>query len=278
MTGIVKVGTGVGIFIMPLAASWLISINGWRYAYLVLSIVGIIGTVAMAQFLRRDPEEMGLNPNGVQDINETSHKILTISQLSLRDVMVTSQFWTVCLAYFFAWYTTQSIMIHIVAHAVDNGFAVTRAASIVSVIGGVSIAGRLSMGGVGDTFGNKRALMVCFGILTIALFWLQVTDELWMFYLFAVIYGFAHGGFFAIMSPIVSELFGTASHGVTFGMILFLGQIGGAVGPVITGRLFDVNGSYDSAFIILIIASIAALILTSIKVKPVKTDSRITPD
>jgi len=77
-----------------------------------------------------------------------------------------------------------------------------------------------------------------------------------MLYLFAVIYGFAHGGFFAVMSPLVAELFGTVSHGVNFGMVLFLSQIGGAIGPVITGRIFDVAHSYQLAFLILIAASV----------------------
>ena len=277
MTGIVKVGTGVGIFILPLVSSWLISGYGWRYAYIVLSIVGVIGTVGMAQFLRRDPGQMGLKPFGVQDTNENSQELVTALQLSLWDTMRTSQFRAVCIAYFFAWYATQSVMIHIVARALANGFTFTRAASIVSVIGAISIAGRLAMGGVGDKLGNRRALMICFSVLVVALSWLQLAEELWMFYLFAVLYGFAHGGFFAIMSPLVSELFGTESHGVNFGMILFLGQIGGAIGPVVTGRLFDINGNYDMAFFILIITSIVALISTAMKVKHVKISSIKSP-
>ncbi|MFC2035379.1 MFS transporter [Chloroflexota bacterium] len=277
MTGVVKVGTGAGIFIFPLVASWLISDYGWRYAYIVLSIVGVIGIVGMAQFLRRDPNQMGLNPFGVLDTNKNTQELGTTLHLGLRDTMRTSQFWAICVAYFFAWYATQSVMIHIVAHAQDNGFVFTQAASIVSVIGATSIAGRIAMGGVGDKLGNKRALMICFSILLVALSWLQLAGEPWMFYLFAVLYGFAHGGFFAIMSPIVSELFGTESHGVNFGMILFLGQIGGAIGPVVTGRLFDINGNYDMAFLILIITSIVALISTAMKVKPVKTSGIRSP-
>ena len=68
-------------------------------------------------------------------------------------------------------------------------------------------------------------------------------------------------GFFSLISPLVAELFGTRSHGAIFGMVLFISQIGAAVGPVVTGRIFDVTDSYRLAFLILIAVSIAGLAL-----------------
>lgn len=274
MSGIVKVGTGAGIFIMPLVASWLITGSGWRNAYLVLSIVGVVGIVALAQFLKRDPGQMGLQPYGLYDANGAISELATGVQLSLPQTMRTRQFWLVCIAYFVAWYITQTIMIHIVAYAIDTGIALAQAASIVSVLGALSITGRLAMGSAGDKFGNKRALIICFMVVIVALSWLQFAQELWMLYLFAVVYGFAHGGFFAVMSPLVAELFGTVSHGTNLGMVLFLGQIGGAIGPVVTGRIYDVTGSYQLAFLILIAVSVGALILIAMQMRPVQTNSQ----
>ena len=65
------------------------------------------------------------------------------------------------------------------------------------------------------------------------------------------IYGFGHGGFFTVTSPVVANLFGTKAHGKIFGTILFFGSIGGSIGPIVVGRVFDVTGSYQSAFITL---------------------------
>lgn len=273
MTGIVKVGTGAGMFIVPLVASWLILGYGWRNAYLVLSIVGVVGIVAIAQFLKRDPSQMGLQPYGMYDANGTISELAAHVQLSLRDTMRTRQFWALSAVYLMVTYTTQSVMIHIIPYAVDSSITITQAASIVSVIGAVSIPGRLVMGSAGDKLGNRRALVICFIIVVTALAWLQLAKGLWMLYLFALVYGFAHGGFFAIMSPLVAELFGTTSHGVNLGMVLFLGHIGGAIGPVITGRIFDVTHSYQSAFVILIAVSLGALILTITQLKPVQVNN-----
>ncbi|GAH96151.1 unnamed protein product, partial [marine sediment metagenome] len=77
----------------------------------------------------------------------------------------------------------------------------------------------------------------------------------------AAIYGFAHGGFFALLSPLVAELFGLSSHGAIFGAVYFAGTIGGAIGAPLAGRIFDVTGSYQLAFLICAVVSSIALIL-----------------
>ena len=69
-----------------------------------------------------------------------------------------------------------------------------------------------------------------------------------MLCLFAVAYGFAHGGLFTVISPIVAEYFGLRSHGALFGIVFFSSMVGGAIGPVIAGHIFDTTGSYSLAF------------------------------
>ena len=60
MIGIVKVGTGVGMLIMPLLLNALISSFGWRIAFVVLGITCVVAYVLGAQFLVRDPGKKGL--------------------------------------------------------------------------------------------------------------------------------------------------------------------------------------------------------------------------
>lgn len=90
-----------------------------------------------------------------------------------------------------------------------------------------------------------------------------------MLYLFALVYGFGHGGFFAVMSPMVAELFGTTHQGVNLGVALFLQAVGSAFGPFVTGYIFDITSSYQLAFLILIAVCAAALTM-SIAITPVK--------
>jgi len=158
----------------------------------------------------------------------------------------------------------QAVIVHIVPHATDLGISALIAANILAIIGGLSIVGRVGMGSAGDRIGNKPALGVCFIVMLVAFIWLLGAKELWMLYLFAAAYGFGYGGLGAVTSPIVAELFGLRAHGAILGVVIFIQLIGCAVGPLLTGRIFDVTGSYQGAFFIFVALSVTGLILTSL--------------
>ncbi len=272
MSSVVKVGTGIGMFVMPLVSAWLITSFDWRVAYQVLAVVALVVIFTFSRLLKRDPGEMKLQPFGATDV-QASHSGAASVNLTLPQVVRTSQFWILSAAYFLIWYATQSAMIHIAPRAVDTGLSVKQAAGIVSVIGAASIGGRLIMGGAGDRIGTRKSLVICFLVLTAALTWLQFASVSWMLYAFAPVYGFAHGGCFSIVSPLLAELFGIRSHASNLGLLFFLGMTGGALGPIITGRIYDVSRSYHAAFIIMLAASAVGLVLAC-TLRPVSSKTR----
>ena len=83
-----------------------------------------------------------------------------------------------------------------------------------------------------------------------------------MLYLFATIFGFAYGAVSTLESPLVAELFGLSSHGIIFGVIFFSDSIGGAIGGVLAGKVFDTTGSYQPAFLVCAILYVIAVILS----------------
>ena len=261
MTGLVKVGTGAGQLIMPLLASILIIDYGWRYAYIFIGIIVLVFVIGSGQLLRRDPGQMGQLPDGGR---ETATGQLDPSEggLSLKEALRSGQFWMVCFICFLAGYCMLTIMVHIVPHATDIGIEQIKSAGVLSTIGGVSMVGRLSIGIAIDRIGNKKSMIICFILLIASFFWLLVVGETWMLYLFAMVYGIAHGGFFTVISPVVAELFGIGSHGVLFGIVAFSLTVGGAIGPVVAGHIFDIIRSYTLVFLILAGVSIAGLFLT----------------
>ena len=92
-----------------------------------------------------------------------------------------------------------------------------------------------------------------------------------MLYLFAAVFGFAHGGVGASESPLVARLFGLSSHGLILGVASLGFTTGAAVGPFLTGYIFDVTGSYRVAFLACVAISIVGLILTTL-LTPIKGD------
>lgn len=272
MSGVMKVGTGLGMMAMPLVASGLIGAFGWRTSYIVLGALVLVAVLPLSQLVRRDPREMGLLPDGDRQPQAES-PVLAEEGLTLREAIRTRQLWMVCGFYAMILFCAQSILVHIVPHAVDLGVSAPVAAGVAATIGGTSMLGRLVMGFAGDRIGTRRAMAVCFLILITALLWLQVARELWMLYLFASIYGFNHGGFFALISPLIAGLFGTRSQGTLLGIVICSGTFFGSISPIVTGRIFDTTGSYQLAFLILLVLAIIGLIL-SMLIKPISDKSR----
>ncbi len=261
MTGLVKVGTGAGQLVMPLLASIFIIDYGWRYAYIFIGIIVLVFVIGSGQLLRRDPGQMGQLPDGGRE-PATGQLDLSEGGLSLQEALRSGQFWMVCIISFLAGYCMLTIMVHIVPHATDIGIEQIKSAGVLSTIGGVSMVGRLSTGIAIDRIGNTKSMIICFILLIASFLWLLVAGEMWMLYLFAMVYGVAHGGFFTVLSPIVAELFGIGSHGVLFGIVAFSLAVGGAIGPVLAGHIFDIVRSYQLVFLILGGVGIAGLFLT----------------
>jgi MFS family permease len=265
MTGIVKVGTGAGQFFIPILASVLIAAAGYQTAFIVLGFIAFALLMIIAQFLYRDPD--------IYDAGQAAPAVPTsvVSDAVIRPVQTAGidyflalkspKLWLLCLCNLLLVFCLMSIMLHIVPYARDMGIPPHRAAGILATIGAVSMAGRFAGGLLIDRTGSKRIMILSFMLLLVALFWLTRADTLWELYAFAFIYGIAHGGFFTAISPIVAELFGIRSHGGLFGIVVFFGTTGGALGPFVTGLLFDRLLNYTAAFSILILIAAVAFVL-----------------
>jgi MFS family permease len=262
MTGTIKVGAGVGLLIGPLAINWLILSYGWRTSYIIMGGVVLVFLLAASQFLKRDPSRIGLLPDGEKRIN-IGKVDPEEAGFPLQKAVQTKQFWMLCVMCLFFGFCLQTVMIHSAPYAIDIGASPSTAASILSIIGGVSIAGRFIMGGASDKIGNKWGYIICFGCFTIAFITILTIHELGVLYLFAVVYGFGHGGLWVLLSPVLAALFGIASHGTIFGLVYFVITIGGTIGPILAGYLFDITGSYQAVFSTCLIFSIIGIILSS---------------
>ena len=260
MTGILVSGIGFGMVVMPPIANWLITDYGWRNCYMVVGIVALVLITLASQFLRRDPSKKGQMPYGGSEVKAESSD-LQVRGLSFQQAIRTGQFWIFGALLICHLIGQQAILVHIVPHVTDLGISSVIAANILATIGGVTIVGMMVMSSASDRIGNKSALIIAFIVVSIALLWLLVAREVWMLYLFAAVFGFGYGGVVALESPIVAELFGLRSHGLLLGIVMFGAMIGGGIGTIMAGRVFDITNSYQLAFLAGAALSIVSLIL-----------------
>lgn len=265
MTGFVVAGIGAGAMIMVPVARWLISNYGWRTSYLIIGIISLVLITSAAQFLKREPSEMKQLPYG--DSKEENLD-LKIESFSFREIIYIRQLWQLCGVYFCVGLPIGTMLVHIVIYTTGLGISVITASNILATMGAVSIVGRITMGVAADRIGNKLSLIICFALLSVALFLFMVTKEAWILYLLAAIFGFAYGGTGSLMSLMTAELFGVSSLGAILGIIFTFDSTGAAVGSVVAGRIFDITNSYQLAFLVCSVMGVIGLMLVSL-LKPI---------
>jgi len=167
--------------------------------------------------------------------------------------------WTLCAIQLLFFSVLMAIPVHLPSYALDLGMAREASALILSVMAAGSVVGRLLVGVLVDRIGGRGGISLTLATLLISMIgfaWVSAPAPL---FAIVAVYGMAHGALFVVISPSVAGWFGMRAHGSIFGTILFCGTIGGAIGPIAAGRVYDVTGSYQIAFVGLSVAVALAL-------------------
>ena len=257
--GVAVAGLGVGTFIISPIAYWLVSRFSWHYAYVVIGIAFIAIILIGAMFMKSDPAQIGEKPYNKTGKND---KILknTTRDFSLSEAIKTPQIWiTICMFFCFG-YSMISLSVHLVPHIINIKISPAIAANVLAMVGAFNIVGRLSFGAIGDRIGSLQAYAVGFALAFVSLFALLFIREAWMLFAFAAVWGFCSGGIGSVQTTVIAELFGLKSLGLIFGVCGLGVMIGGSIGPVVTGYLFDVQGNYTIAFIACAVFTILGIV------------------
>jgi MFS family permease len=249
MIGVVKVGSGVGIMVVPVFCAWLIGVSGWRTAYVVIGVISLVVLLPVALVFKRDPSEIGVNPDNSSDnllqAGDEKGPAYTIKMI-IRE----PRFWMFALIWLSFIYCQNTVNYHLVNHITDLNIDPQVASTVITVYGAASIFGRLSLSGLSDKIGPRNAYLICHSLLILAFSWILFAGDLWQFYLFGAAYGFAHGSAYALLAPMATRLFGLSTLGSMVGTFIFLGALFGSVSALISGFIYDTTGNYFWAFLI----------------------------
>ena len=261
MTAVAMAAQGAGGIIMPPLANWLIASYGWRTAYIVQGAITLVLILAAAQVLKRDPSQLGLAPYGAGEHPEAVHTSAKPPGLSVEQALRTRQFWLMCaLAMLFS-FTFSVVMVHIPIAGEGLGMSAAAAAAILSLMFATEVVGKMVWGGAVDRIGYNLVLVIGFGVGAASVLWFTTAVEPWMFYVFAAVFGVAHGCWVGL-PPLAGNLFGLRSHGAFIGFAYLSSQVGNMVGPVLAGYIFDATGSYRSAWIMISATAAASAVIT----------------
>ena len=257
ITGLAVAGFGFGATLWMTVADKLGALGGgelleragisntfmiYGAAYLVLVSIGSIWMVF--------PSE-GWLPPGFVPVQPTSSTAAGTENFSSREMLTTPQYYLILLTFTFSaaaglmsiglmrlW--PQEALMKSGLTAETAGAAATMAMAVFFAL--FNGLGRILWGMFSDRIGRKKAIILMMasqGIFVILFQWMA--GNIITLYLFAILIGFNFGGNFALFPTITADTFGTKYIGQNYGWVFLAYAFGGVFGPVMGGRLGDMN-------------------------------------
>ena len=257
--GIVSAGLGLGTSVgVPIVSKIIYSPLGWRGTYVCLAICAWIIMLGSAILLKY-PRQTENKPEIKQPvIHNPSSPAPLKSKTPLFLLMA---------VYFLFMLSVQIMLVHLVNYATDLGYSRFTSTTLLSVVGILSIVGRLGLGFASDRIGNVTSVIICCAAVAAAFLLTMLNHSLVGLYLIAVLFGFGYGGEIPQIAPIAGSFYGFKSTGWLIGSVFCAGCIGGAFGAWAAGYIFDMTQSYLIAFAVAATSSTIAIVLSGLMVK-----------
>ena len=262
-------GNCVGQFVLVPIFSDLIIEFGWRISCIIIAVSLFVVNTLLALFVIKDePQNLDLNyfdnqkPAGTQRISDATVSPPSTRDLNLKEAMKTAPFWLYLMVMFVCGSGDFLVTAHLVPMVTDFNISPSIAADMLAWFGLLSMGGILVAGPVSDRIGNKIPIALSF-VLRLILFILILSHQnLYTFYIFAVMFGFT----FLITAPLtttlVGKLYGFSHIGLISGFITMIHHMAGGLWAYVGGWSFDMTGSYRWSFIVSAVMAGIALIGT----------------
>lgn len=233
-------GNYVAGSIWPALAQLGVEALGWRETYVWIGVVCGVGMLVLSFLMRQRPPVMATAaPGSVQQLASekpfglsinAAHALLCVAGLACCVAMAMPQ-------------------VHIVAYCTDLGFGAARGSEMLSLMLACGIVSRLVSGVICDRIGGLRTLVLGSVLQGVALLMFLPFDGMVSLYVISALFGLFQGGIVPSYAIIVREYFPAQKVGVLVGAVIMATMIGMALGGWMSGKVFDLTGSYHAAFI-----------------------------
>lgn len=265
--GLVASGSSIGGMVLIIFSGYLVALFDWKVSWITLgAIVAVLAVPLGFLFLRNNPAEMGLLPDGEPEQTsdgaprppERRRGHFEVEQWyhSFRSPPI----WNLSAAYTVCGITVGLLSVHFVPYADGQlGVDPTMAATIFGVLTGLNAIGAIGGGWLADRFGRKNVLGTVYSVrclaylvliggliaversIEIPLLGSAALPSLWIF---AVLAGFSWIASVPITASLTADVYGLRALATISGISFFCHQIGAFFSIILGGVLYDITGSY----------------------------------
>lgn len=266
-----SVGVSAGAMIFIPLTQFFIHHYTWSGAWIILGILGAIIIVPLSIFfVRREPEDIGLLPDGNQDAAVLSLEEVGSGELSwtLKQAMSTVSMWTLTAAFSILSTAIYTLALHRIPAFMDRGLdpgLVSIATAFDAVCAG---AASFAAGMLVRKISAKVIGTVGFLLLALASLMTIYAYSFWLMFWSMAIFGLGIGTNMFTQNFIWAEYFGRGHLGTIRGVVMPLNLFLGGLGAPAAGYVLDKTGSYDPAWWVGVALMLVGAIVFSLSRNP----------
>src|SRR3954452_4083471 len=252
-------GMSVGQLIMIAVLAGLLAQIGWRSVFVWIGIAHL----ALLPLLLALPGASRAPATGS-------------ASLSLGEAARTRRFWLLLAIYAICGLDDFFVTTHVAAFAQDRGLGILAAGNLLAFMGLTGLAGVIASGLASDRLGPMWPTAAAFAARVLVFGWIAVDQSPISIVVFALVFGAT----FLVTAPLtavfVRESFGTKNLGALTGLITMVHQVFGGVGAYAGAAIFDTTGTYDAAFVLMLVSAVVAFGLTLMLGRPTSPALRLS--
>ncbi len=273
VTGIVSSGFSVSMAVLPPFFLYLINRLGWRSAYSTLGLLVWLVSLPLMILLRDGPADVGQHLDGKTGKEEAEANFLEKDEnaWTAPQARKTAAYWImVSNAALWALVIT-AVFFNLLSILDSQGISPAVAAATYTTYAAASLITQLAMGPVANR-GSLRVLMVlCMTFLAAGIVILTLASSPWIAHSYAVLIGISTGLMSLLGGTLFARYYGRTSLGQLRGGMLTAQVAGSSLGPLITGLIFDLSGSFQISLWIYVGILVPAAMVSLRAVKPEKS-------
>ena len=247
-------GIPVGAMVFVPLTQMFIDWWGWERAWIILAIIGVSVIAPLAAiFVRRQPEDMGLLPDGdsmhASESGEEGEarpaEFVDEVSWTVREATRSPIFWSLVAMFSMVSLATSTVALHRIPDFADRGFDTTLIAYATAFDAVCAGAASFSFGILVSRVPGRLLGALGFSFLAIAsVMTIYAADDVTMFSSMAI-FGLGIGGMMFLQNFIWADYFGREHVGAIRGFSMPINLILGAAGAPIAGYVYDETGTYD---------------------------------
>ena len=242
-------GASLGSLLMAPLVGWLIEMFGWRTCLMITGpAIGLI-VLTMLFLIRTQPRAEDVEPRPASAAPAPSALPLDTKPKSTREILSMPRLWLLGLGVAFSMGAFQAIMISLVPIAQEGGVSIAQSASLISILGGTAIIGKVALIWVGDYINKALSLAIMFGALSMVFFSLTLSDGYVALMISSALLGLVVGATMPVVLALLADYVGVPSFGSANGILMLMMAGCGAICMRFGGEVYDRTGGYDFMFL-----------------------------